>query len=45
MNYIDLKKLINNEIRQIKEKIENQVKKEDIDIVKDVFQRVYDNLT
>ena len=38
MNYIDLKKLINSEIRQIKEKIENQVKKEDIDILVSKYQ-------
>ena len=38
MQYIELKKLINNEIRQIKERIEKQVKKEDIDNLVSKYQ-------
>lgn len=38
MQYIELKKLINNEIRQIKERIENQVKKVDIDNLLSKYQ-------
>jgi flagellar biosynthesis chaperone FliJ len=38
MQYIELKKLINNEIRQIKERIEKQVKKEDIDNLLSKYQ-------
>ena len=38
MQYIELKKLINNEIRQIKERIEKQVKKVDIDNLLSKYQ-------
>ena len=38
MQYIELKKLINNEIRQIKERIEKQVKKVDIDNLVSKYQ-------
>ena len=38
MNYIDLKKLINSEIRQIKERVEKQIKKEDIDNLVSKYQ-------
>lgn len=38
MQYIELKKLINKEIRLIKENIEKQVKREDIDILVSKYQ-------
>lgn len=38
MQYIDLKKLINQEIRLIKDRIEKQVKKEDIDNLVSKYQ-------